>query len=652
MEWIICLLFFASASIAANETVIGANTRLLNNILSYVDEGEDACNNYFQHACGKYAARHIDDPFTEITQMLDHKVNQNLLQLMDELERSSRMPGFNEGTVEAKALRFYLTCRDAPASTRNISHYLRLAPPADGLTWPQFSPRGTVWPKDQFKWMETLAHLHRYGLRNVLINVLIIPRLENREEIVVDISMPLFESQHLNGFTETVAMLRMMGVKPKGSITQAIKIRRLESAVKTLTEADEDPDIQLMTVHQLERRNGHVWRKFIETVVGHTIPNDLRVQFQNLDYFSALNRLMESSDAEVVVNYIMSRFVLHLLEDTMESAEPIQCIMDLRRNMNLATNLFYKERFLQPQALQRNTLEVEKIINQLSRQFLLQIERNRLGLTARQRRMVARKVQSISLNIGNLPKNLDHQSFVSQFYDELEISTGDLDYNREHLKLLRFRTRKEMAQLGHPAPSVGEYFYMAESNSAMNSGPMFMMRQNVIIVPHGILQEPFFLPDSHDVFKYSLLGFVLAHELMHAVDGTGILIDSHGNHFEMGGEILSSSRFEEGLECMNRNKTQYLDERVADISGLSLAYATYFDNVNNQSRLDFTNKSQEQLFFLNLAQFFCGDVAASNFVGHDNDEMRLQQLLNGFQPFDRAFGCRRDQTPVEKCQLW
>ncbi|XP_017033644.1 neprilysin [Drosophila kikkawai] len=654
MEWIICLLFFASASIAAEATVISANTRLLNNILSYVDEGEDACSNYFQHACGKYAARHIDDPFTEITQMLDHKVNQDLLQVMDELERDSQTPGFNESTFEAKALRFYLTCRDAPTSTRSASHYLRLVPPSEGLTWPQFNPRGTVWPKDQFKWIDTLAHLHRYGLRNVLINVLIMPSLNNSEQIVVDLSMPQFEgqSQHLNGYIETLATLRIMGVATRASLAIALKIRRLESAIIALTEDDEETDPQLMNVGQLERRTGYEWRRFIETVVGHPVSHDIRLQVMNLQYFTALKHLMVSTDAEVLVNYIMTRFVLHLLEDTMDSGEPIQCIMDLRRNMNLASIRLYKDRFIQPETLQQKTLEVQQIFNRLTRQFLLQIERNRLGLTAKQRRMVARKVQAISLNIGNLPKGLDHRSFISRFYEDLEISTGELDYGREHLKLLGFRTRKEIAQLGQPAPSEGEYFYMADPNTAMSSSPMYMMRQNAIIVPHGILQEPFFVANSHEVFKYSLLGFVLAHELMHAVDGTGILIDSHGNQFEPGAEILSSPRFEEGLECLNRNKTQYLDERIADISGLSLAYATYFENFNTSSRTGFTNKSQEQLFFLNLAQFFCGDGDASNFVGHDDDEMRLQQLLTGFRPFDRAYGCRRDRPQPEKCQLW
>ncbi|XP_016930773.2 membrane metallo-endopeptidase-like 1 [Drosophila suzukii] len=655
--WIAWLLFVPICAAATARKVspeASPNTRLMDNILSYMQEDASACDNYFEHACGKYAARHIDDPFTEITQMLDHRVNQKLVQLMAELHQGSQAPGFNESSVEAKVLRFYLNCRDAPQSSRGTEKYLRRAPPDEGLTWPQFSHRGTPWPEDQFKWLKTLGHLHRYGLSNVLVDVLVGPNFQNSSEFVLTLSMPSFkgEAHHLPSFVNTLATLRVMGVPSNSVKPLARKIRSLERTVLVLAESQDDDDSQFLSVDQLRRVTGQDWQGFVELVVGHSITPDFRVQVENLPYLNALKRLMNSTDAQTLVHYIMTRFVLYLLEDTMDSNEPIECIKDMRRSMGLASNLVYKERFLDPPGtLPQYTQQVMEVFEQLRRQFLLQIEENRLGLTGEQNRIIAMKARDIVVNIGNMPRGLDLRSFVSRHYADLVFPSANLDYSREHLKVLEFRTRKKMEQLDHPLPSADEYFYLADPDTAMSSSPYYLVNQNTIIVPHGSLQEPFFVPDSHGVFKYSLLGFVLAHELIHSVDTTGLLFDSHGNFHDVGPEILNSPRFEAGLQCMKRSKTPYLDERIADIAGLELAYSAYFQNTKDGNYSDFTNIPPQQIFFLNLAQFFCGDGDPNNFVDHDNDQMRLQQMLNGFAPFHRAFGCQ-SRFQSEKCQLW
>lgn len=654
--WLIACLFIVPICAAPTTQNVEAdpNSRLMNNILSYVAEDSSACGTYFQYACGKYAVRHRDDPFTEIIQMLDHKVNGNLVQLMHELHQRSQSPGFNESSVEAKVLRFYRTCREAPPSTRKMEHYLRLAPPGQALTWPQFMPRGEPWPKAQFKWMKSLGHLYRYGFTNVLVNVLVLRSSENSNRFRLDISMPSLEgdAQHLGGFLSTLATLQIIGVPTKSILPLVRKIRRLESAIRVLTEVDDDDESETWTLRQWEYKTGYAWQGFVESIVGHSVSHHYVVQAQNAKYFTGLKRLMDSTDAEVVANYIMTRFVLYLIDDFIDSNEHIDCVTDMRRNMNLASNLLYKERFLDPATLQQYTQEVTKVFEQLRRQFLLQINENRLGLTSEQNSMVATKAQHVVLNIGNLPRGRDHRSFVSRHYEDLVFPLPDFDYAREHLNLLEFRTRKQVLQLNQSAPTPDEFFYLSDPKTAMSSGPYYLMRLNIIVVPHGLLQEPFFAADSHDIFKYSLLGFVLAHELMHSVDTVGLYYDRYGNIHEIGPQISSSPRFVAGLQCLNRNSTQYLDERIADIAGLDLAYSTYFQNSSQMSLTDFTTIPPQQIFFLNLAQFFCGDGDPINFVGHDNDETRLQQMLNGFAPFHEAFGCPAKSNQPEKCQLW
>ncbi|KAH8325919.1 hypothetical protein KR067_010085, partial [Drosophila pandora] len=655
--WIIySLLVPIVASASVPRDFSNPNTKLLDNIRVYIHEEASPCEDYHQYACGKYATKHSDDPFTEITQMLDHKMNQKLVQVMDELEQGSEAPGFNGSSLEAKVLRFYINCRDAPDTTRKVQRYLRLVPPDVDLSWPQFSA-GRPWPKEKFNWMETLARLHRYGLSNVLISAVVTQKLANRREFIVDLGMPIFtgENDHLKGFLESFATLLSLGVQRYSILPLIRKMRKLENSIQKLTdEEDDDEELQFMTLRRLESITGLEWRKYYEIIVDHQVPLNREVQVKNLKYFRALKRVMDAADKELVANYIMTRFIIHLTGDSREDNDPIECMKDVRRSMNLATNFIYQDRFLAPETLRRYSNEMETLFDHLRRRLLKLIDHNHLRLTAQQRRFVSNKAKGITINIGNVPKTPDLRAFADQYYKGLEMPAADKDYNREHLKLLAFKTRKWMEQLNSGAPTVDEYFYTSDSDTLMSSSPFYILRENQIIMPFGLLQEPLFVPDSHNVFKYSLMGFVLAHELTHAIDGEGIFFNTQGNVDLSVTEIVESPRFQEGMECMNRNKTDYINERLADITGLHLAYGAYFNNETGTpfqvSPREFNHMSQEKIFFLNLAQFFCGDADASNFLEHDEDKLRLVHVLSGFPPFDRAFGCRRSSS--DKCRLW
>ncbi|XP_017134057.1 LOW QUALITY PROTEIN: neprilysin-11 [Drosophila elegans] len=621
--WVICLLF--APIVAASY-----NTRLLNNILSYVDDDSNACGHFYNHVCGKYNVRHMDDSFYDIIQMLDHQVNQNFVKLMEELElrQSFQSPGFNESSVQAKVLRFYLSCRETQRNMSSLEQYLNLASPGEGLTWPQFTPNGRTWPQKPFKWLETVAYLHRYGLNHVFLNLDVILNPHNASEYRLEIRKPSFaeDSQHLHSFVETLAILYILKVPSTEIVPLARKIRNLEFDIKMLAKEYDFVESGLFSVKQLESRTGHNWQRFFEITVGHSITPEFRVLAQHLRYFTSLKNLMDKQqDAQVVASYIMTRFALYILQDTEDSKEPIACITDVRRSMNLAANLLYRERFLETSNLNTYIHEINNIFEQLRRQFLLQVEHNRLELTDTQKRYIARKAESIILNIGNFPITDDLHNFVSRHYKELEFSSGDLDFHRDHLKLLQFRIRKIMAQ----------------------SIKVHQDEKNILTYPNQAWPypptQPFFVPDSDDVFKYSLMGFTLAHQLMNAFDTSGITVDSNGND-----QKFKSQRFDEAVECMYRNGTRNIDERIVDKGGLELAYTTY--SKNGKNRIDFTHLQPEKIFFLSLGQFFCGN---SDFnAEYKDDQERLQQLLNGFEPFDEVFGCRRNGPQLEKCQLW
>lgn len=439
--WIICLLLVPLVAASSN-------TRLLNGILSHVDKEANPCENYYNHACGQYNMRHIDDTFFDIIQMLDHQVNQNLVKLMDELEMSSQLPDFNVSSVDGKVLRYYLSCRGAPRNMDSLSQYLKVISPGEGLTWPQFIPDGSSWPQENFKWLKALAHLHRYGLTNVFFNLEVVSNPRNASEYMVELNTPTFgeESQLPNSFIEILSVLYIIKVPSSEIITLARKMRTLELLLKTMINPIDTLNNRYISIRDFQMETGHNWQRFFEILIGSSAAPELQVLVRNFRYFTALKELMDKQDARLVASYIMTRFAIFLLDETMGGRESTECVSQVRRNMNLAANMLYKERFFEDSTFSANILEIKDIFEKLRHQFLLQVDQNHLELTALQMKFFVRKAEAIEINVVNLPKTDDLRHFIGQYYQDLQFPTGELDYHQEHLKVLQFRTQKMLAQ--------------------------------------------------------------------------------------------------------------------------------------------------------------------------------------------------------------
>ncbi|XP_002038820.2 LOW QUALITY PROTEIN: membrane metallo-endopeptidase-like 1 [Drosophila sechellia] len=619
--WIICLLLLPLVAASSN-------TRLLNGILNHVDKEANPCENFYNHACGQYNMRHMDDTFFDIIQMLDHQVNQNLVKLMDELELSSQSPDFNVSSVDGKVLRYYLSCRGSPRNMDSLSEYLKVISPGEGLTWPQFIPDGSSWPQEKFKWLETLAHLHRYGLTNVFFNLEVVSNPRNATEYMVELNTPTFgeESQLPNSFIEILSVLYVMKVPSGEIITLARKIRTLELSLELMINPIDRPNNRYISIRDFEMETGHNWQRFFEILIGSSAAPELQVLVRNFRYFTSLKELMDKQDARLVASYIMTRLAIFLFDETTGGSESTECVSQVRRNMNLAASMLYKERFFEHSAFSVHVLEIKDIFEKLRHQFLQQVDQNHLELTALQKKFVVGKAEAIEINVGNLPRTDNLRQFVGQYYQDLQFPTGDLDYHQLHLNVLQFRTQKMLAQ-SSKAHSEEQNILTYRSQAAPLPPP-----------------QPFFQLDSEDVFKYSLMGYILAHHLISAFATEGITIGSDGND-----QPFRSHRFEEAVSCLSRS-SENIDETMGDIAGLELAYSTYAKMAKNRNRLEFTHLPPEQIFFLNAGQFFCGN--SDMLAQYKEDQVLLQRAIDGFEPFDRAFGCNRNKPQHEKCRLW
>lgn len=112
-------------------------------------------------------------------------------------------------------------------------------------------------------------------------------------------------------------------------------------------------------------------------------------------------------------------------------------------------------------------------------------------------------------------------------------------------------------------------------------------QRNVIVVPAGILQLPFFSADAPGSLNYGSIGAIVGHELTHGFDSGGRLFDAKGRMRDWW-SAASAQLFAERSKCfvaqygafqpfpgVSLNGSQTLNENIADNGGLKLAYAAY-----------------------------------------------------------------------------
>ncbi|EDV99025.1 membrane metallo-endopeptidase-like 1 [Drosophila grimshawi] len=632
--------------VSASSQANNLDALLLNQMLSYVDESVPVCDDYYKYACGKWTEVHENDDFFDPMGLIDRNVNENLVRLMAELLQKQQQ---QQSSVEAKVLSFYQACRQAANSTRSSKGYLELVPPNVKIPWPQFKHRWEDWDNSKFEWMETLARLRRFGLTNVFFDLDVQPDMYNSSKYFIHIERPNFKTESQLP-TDLSRKLLELGVNDRNTDALAKQVTIFEQSVrKMILNSQSKEAVDEMTVHKLEQQTGH-WGKYLETLLDRAVSADFVLKVGNVAYLKQLNRTLARWNGEVIATYIMLRFVSYLEEETMDSPKSIDCVQELRRHMLPATNLLYEQRFIVPDKLQQLEENVLELFELLRQQFYKILEVNHLSLKRGQRKLLRDKMRKMKISIGSFPMNANHFSIVTSFYDGLQLPENH-DYAKNQLRLLEFRTSRRLEQLDRPLDLI-----LPDSGTAMVSTPFYNQRQNTIVVPYGIIEEPFFQPDAHDIFKTGLLGH-LSHELMHGFDSTGLNFDRDGNYNEQILKITSGSRYEAALSCLEQYETVGMDEREADIAGIRLAYDVYFDPGSgfNRAQPSFSNLSLKQLFFLSSMQYFCSKEPLADDGEHDSDEIRVYQMLINLPAFAEAHGCRVDDDnmhPSGKCRLW
>ena len=200
-------------------------------------------------------------------------------------------------------------------------------------------------------------------------------------------------------------------------------------------------------------------------------------------------------------------------------------------------------------------------------------------------------------------------------------------------------------------------------------------QNNEIVFPAGILQAPFYDPNSSDAENYGGIGVVIGHELTHGFDDQGSLFDAAGN-MENWWSPEDTEAFNsltkgladqynaiEVLPGLNANGVYTLGENIADQGGLRIAYTAFLDSQKKKG-VDITSEdvlidgfTPTQVFYMNFANLWGQNVRDEQkrqlTIGdvHSLGENRVNVSLRNIEPFFEAFQIKEGDKmfrPVEE----
>lgn len=179
---------------------------------------------------------------------------------------------------------------------------------------------------------------------------------------------------------------------------------------------------------------------------------------------------------------------------------------------------------------------------------------------------------------------------------------------------------------------------------------------NEICFPAGILQPPFFDPQSDDALNYGAIGAVIGHEMSHGFDDQGCQFDKTGNQRNWWTEADKTAYakrtkvLEEhfgSIEMVNGKKINgklTLGENIGDNGGLNIALRA-MHNAKVDGVID--GQTADQRFFLSWARIWAGN-ARPEFVEmlltidvHSPAEARINGALPHIDEWYTAFNIKK-----------
>jgi len=203
-------------------------------------------------------------------------------------------------------------------------------------------------------------------------------------------------------------------------------------------------------------------------------------------------------------------------------------------------------------------------------------------------------------------------------------------------------------------------------NTATDINSYYNRAVNVLFIPAGILQPPFFDPQAPLAVNLGAAGVIFGHEFTHGFDDIGSQYDIDCKRQSWWPHSVEEE-FTRRSSCVAKHYASYmvagvhvkgnltLAEDLADTGGLRLAWSAL--TRANGGPVD---KKTSQLFFESFAQVWCSKTNEKSqrlsvrTDQHAPSRVRVNAGLSNMPEFAEAYSCPvgSAMNPADKCSVW
>ncbi|CAD6997487.1 unnamed protein product [Ceratitis capitata] len=291
----------------------------------------------------------------------------------------------------------------------------------------------------------------------------------------------------------------------------AKQLQNFEKQLRTLSLTTDESEAEVLTLHELQVRMRAYHGNLSSVVLGYTLSLDFEVQINNWQYFVALDELVKQTHAQFDANYIMYKFLYYLIADGVNDFTKIECMWEVRTQMDLGVNFLYKHE---------------------------------------EQMHIYSKTTRMRINIGNLPADVS-ETFIDKHYADVHMTTND--YHKNHMQLLKLRASKEDEMLTRDRSQPNSYILaMVIRRVAVRH---IIVSPKLVVIPFAFLQTPIFHHNMHDILKMGSFGLCSRMRLCTAsmeMVYSSICSQSSGS----GDSIAENEHFESSLKCLQQTETE------------------------------------------------------------------------------------------------
>ncbi|XP_020299074.1 neprilysin-like isoform X1 [Pseudomyrmex gracilis] len=463
------------------------------------------------------------------------------------------------------------------------------------------------------------------------------------------------------------------------------------------TSTDIDRYFFPLTIQQLQEEydkqqpemNGKIdWHSAIQEVFaseGITIEPDEKLMVPAYKYLTNLVPLLERTPSRTIVNFMQWTILKQLIDYTKQPeansfagvilhADAVDNQMEeddtrwisCMRTHNLKSAISHE--YIKKYISLENIEDIREITTDVQSSVRQQIQK---VTWMDEPTKVASLEKFAHMNFGFFKPDWYSDEAIARYYENLNVSMGYLD---NIINIIKFE-RKALLNLLR-TPVTKDLWFMEPSVPFAYYTPFL----NKIVVTAALLQSPVYDRNRVALMNYGSLGVVIGHEINHAYTSINSKFDKDGNIGQWWTQNTINNynnitqcfvdQYNEylvpGLENIRVNGQQSVNENFADSAGIVAAYYAY---KNRKARLNETDwrlqgleeYSEDQIFFLTHAQFFC-EIALPERIEQDSifdpvhpaKEIRVRGSFSNFREFSEIYNCSlgNRMNPEKKCVVW